>query len=77
MIEPSHGGNDNDPFGGNILIEGGAELLFPMPFIKDQKQVALGVFSRCGNVFDTSCRVKQRIALMWTWMNCAIPWVLA
>lgn len=32
--------NDNpDPFGGNVLIEGGAELLFPLPFIKDRSKL--------------------------------------
>ena len=51
--------NGNDPFGGNILVEGGAELLFPMPFIKDQRSVRTGFFLDFGNVFDTNCNPDQ------------------
>ena len=51
--------NDNDPFGGNILIEGGAELLFPLPFIKDQSQLRTSFFLDAGNVFDTDCGPLQ------------------
>ena len=52
--------NDNDPFGGNILIEGGAELLFPLPFIKDQSQLRTSFFLDAGNVFDTDCGSLQK-----------------
>ncbi|MCY1271935.1 Outer membrane protein assembly factor BamA [compost metagenome] len=48
---------DQDPeaFGGNILITGGAELLFPMPFVKDQSQLRTVLFWDVGNVFDSDC----------------------
>ena len=52
--------NDFDPFGGNVLIEGSAELLFPLPFIKDQSQLRTGFFIDVGNVFDTNCGATQR-----------------
>ncbi|NQX89644.1 MAG: outer membrane protein assembly factor BamA [Halioglobus sp.] len=52
--------NDTDPFGGNVLIEGSIELLFPLPFIKDQRQLRTGFFVDVGNVFDTSCGSTQR-----------------
>ena len=52
--------NDNDPFGGNVLIEGGAELLFPLPFIKDQSQLRTSFFLDAGNVFDTDCGPLQQ-----------------
>ena len=52
--------NDNDPFGGNVLIEGGAELLFPLPFIKDQSQLRSSFFLDAGNVFDTDCGPLQQ-----------------
>ena len=55
----SRNNNGNDPFGGNILVEGGAELLFPMPFIKDQRSVRTGFFLDFGNVFDTNCNAEQ------------------
>lgn len=52
--------NNADPFGGNVLIEGSAELLFPLPFIKDQSQLRTGFFIDAGNVFDTSCGSTQQ-----------------
>ena len=50
---------DPAPFGGNVLIEGGAELLFPLPFIKDQRSVRTAFFFDVGNVFSTHCGSKQ------------------
>ncbi len=52
--------NDDDPFGGNILIEGSAEILFPMPFIKDQRSLQSAFFIDAGNVFDTDCGENQK-----------------
>lgn len=48
-----------DPFGGNVLIEGGAELLFPLPFIKDQRSLRSAFFIDVGNVFSTHCGASQ------------------
>ncbi len=53
-------GDDDDPFGGNILIEGSAEILFPMPFIKDQRSLQSAFFIDAGNVFDTDCGANQK-----------------
>jgi len=50
---------DDDPFGGDILIEGSAELLFPLPFIKDQSQIRTGFFLDAGNVYETDCSSTQ------------------
>jgi len=49
-----------DPFGGNILIEGGAELLFPLPFIKDRSKLRSAFFLDMGNVYSTNCRSTQQ-----------------
>ncbi|SHL02631.1 outer membrane protein assembly factor BamA [Phytopseudomonas punonensis] len=66
---PSTGANpgtladpDQDPlpFGGNVLIQGGAELLFPMPFVKDQRSLRTALFWDVGNVFDTDCSSAQK-----------------
>ncbi|WP_439653232.1 outer membrane protein assembly factor BamA [Pseudomaricurvus albidus] len=57
--------DDDDPFGGNILIEGSAEILFPLPFIKDQRSLQSAFFIDAGNVFDTSCGEGQ--------LNCFKP----
>ncbi|MEB0077089.1 outer membrane protein assembly factor BamA [Pseudomonas sp. CCI3.2] len=43
------------PFGGNVLIQGGVEVMFPLPFIKDQKSLRTSLFWDVGNVFDTNC----------------------
>ena len=54
---------DNDkplPFGGNVLIQGGVELLFPMPFVKDQRSLRTVLFWDVGNVFDTNCSSSQK-----------------
>ncbi|MEH6605903.1 MAG: BamA/TamA family outer membrane protein, partial [Pseudomonadales bacterium] len=46
---------NNERFGGNVLIEGGIELIFPLPFIKDQRSLRSTVFIDAGNVFSTDC----------------------
>ena len=48
-----------DPFGGNVLVEGSAEILFPMPFIKDRSKLRSAFFVDVGNVFNTNCSVSQ------------------
>jgi outer membrane protein insertion porin family len=47
--------NDDDPFGGNMLVVGSVEVLFPVPFIKDQRSIQAAAFLDAGNVFDTDC----------------------
>lgn len=48
------------PFGGNTLVEASAELLFPMPFIKDRSRLRSAFFFDIGNVFNTKCGLGQR-----------------
>ncbi|NLC99723.1 MAG: outer membrane protein assembly factor BamA [Gammaproteobacteria bacterium] len=48
------------PFGGNVLVQGGVELLFPMPFVKDQRSLRTVLFWDVGNVFDTHCSTAQK-----------------
>ena len=43
------------PFGGNTLITGGLEVLFPMPFVDDKTQFRPLLFLDVGNVFNTEC----------------------
>ncbi|MDQ7072325.1 MAG: BamA/TamA family outer membrane protein [Gammaproteobacteria bacterium] len=44
---------DNQPLGGNLLVTGGAELIFPVPFLKKTlKSFRLSAFADVGNVFD-------------------------
>lgn len=50
---------ETDPFGGNILTTFSFELLFPLPFIPDQRSVRSGFFLDVGNVFDSECGPNQ------------------
>ena len=43
------------PFGGNLLVEGSAELIFPLPFIDASRGVRSLYFVDAGNVFNTHC----------------------
>lgn len=52
-------GRDDRAFGGNILIEASAEIIFPLPFIKDQRSVQSAFFVDAGNVFSSRCGVGQ------------------
>ena len=53
-------GRRRGAFGGNLIIEGGAEILFPLPFIKDQRSLQTSLFLDAGNVFETNCGAQQR-----------------
>ena len=48
-----------DPIGGNVQIEFGAEVIFPMPFIKDKRSVQSVFFLDAGNIFNTKCTDAQ------------------
>ncbi|MBD9485012.1 outer membrane protein assembly factor BamA [Pseudomonas sp. PDM14] len=48
------------PFGGNVLVQGGVEMLFPLPFIKDQRSLRTALFWDVGNVYDTNCSKIQK-----------------
>jgi outer membrane protein insertion porin family len=48
-----------DPFGGNVLVEGSIELIFPAPFVKDKRSLRTAFFLDAGNVFSTDCFEEQ------------------
>src|SRR5690625_6794250 len=52
-------------FGGNILVEAGAEVIFPLPFIEDQRSMQSSFFIEGGNVFSDNCRTQN--------LNCYSP----
>ncbi len=60
LVSQAQANQRADPFGGDVLIEGGVELIFPLPFIKDQRQIRPAFFVDAGNVFSTTCRSNQR-----------------
>ena len=49
------GDRRGDPIGGNLLVEGSAELIFPFPFVEDNRQFRPAFFVDFGNVFNTQC----------------------
>jgi outer membrane protein insertion porin family len=46
---------DTEALGGNVMITGGVEYLFPMPFIKDQKSIRTSLFWDVGTVYASKC----------------------
>lgn len=53
-------GSSADSFGGNVLVEGGGELIFPLWFVEDRRSLRTTLFVDVGNVFDTGCGDAQR-----------------
>ncbi|MDG2501961.1 MAG: outer membrane protein assembly factor BamA [Porticoccaceae bacterium] len=51
--------DDPDPIGGNVQIEFGADVIFPLPFLKDQRSVQASFFFDAGNIFNTKCGDSQ------------------
>lgn len=43
-----------EPFGGNLLTEGGLEVIFPTPFAGDSRTMRTAFFLDAGQVFDTA-----------------------
>ncbi|KKO05625.1 hypothetical protein LCGC14_0072650 [marine sediment metagenome] len=52
---PANEGGRNRTLGGNVSIEGSAEIIFPLPFIEDQRSLQTSLFLDGGNTFLTSC----------------------
>ncbi len=55
---PESGGRDRT-LGGNVLMQGSAELLFPLPFIEDRRSVQTSLFLDAGNTFLTDCYATE------------------
>lgn len=53
-------GSRPDTFGGNILVETGGELIFPLWFIEDRRSLRTVLFVDAGNVFDSDCGSGQQ-----------------
>ncbi|WP_435389138.1 outer membrane protein assembly factor BamA [Halomonas almeriensis] len=54
LTTPRERGDDRT-LGGNVLVEGTAEVIFPMPFVEDKRSVQPSVFIDAGNTFLTEC----------------------
>ncbi|RLT92660.1 outer membrane protein assembly factor BamA [Ketobacter sp.] len=75
-IQSAYDFGDPRAIGGNLLVEGSAEFIFPMPFVKDNRSFRTLLFIDAGNVFDThrkeeygfevdEIRMSAGIALSW------------
>ena len=54
-LSQGYSGSRARPVGGNVQVVLGAEVIFPLPFIKDQRSVQSAIFFDAGNVFNTKC----------------------
>lgn len=52
--------SNGDPFGGNFVTQGRAQLIFPPPFFKDAKNVRTSLFLDGGQVYDTQNKKDAR-----------------
>ncbi|WP_250657439.1 outer membrane protein assembly factor BamA [Alkalimarinus coralli] len=64
-------------FGGNVLIEGSAELIFPIPFVDDQSSMRTALFFDAGNVFDTSRDYDPELSELRMSTGLSFQWVTA
>ncbi|QNI04680.1 outer membrane protein assembly factor BamA [Halomonas sp. SH5A2] len=52
---PAREGGRDRTLGGNVLVEGSAEVIFPVPFVEDQNSFQASLFLDAGNTFLSSC----------------------
>lgn len=66
--------SQGDPYGGNFSVSGGAEIIFPVPFVKDSKSVRVSAFVDIGNVyadydsFDAN-ELRYSVGLSGVWLS--------
>ncbi len=56
----THADTKVQTLGGNILLETGIELIFPVPFAEERKSLRTLFFLDAGNVFSDQCTSTQR-----------------
>lgn len=57
--DPTNPNDEGDPFGGNLMLTGSAELIFPIPFMADKSAWRSLVYLDAGNVYSTDCYSTQ------------------
>ena len=50
---------ESESIGGNVQVEGGVELIFPVPFIEDKSKIRTLAFFDVGNIFDTNAKATS------------------
>ncbi|MCG7601640.1 outer membrane protein assembly factor BamA [Halomonas sp. McH1-25] len=46
---------DDDTLGGNVLVEGSVELIYPFPWVEDRRSLQTSIFMDAGNTYLTDC----------------------
>nr|WP_298414919.1 outer membrane protein assembly factor BamA [uncultured Halomonas sp.] len=46
---------DDDTLGGNVLVEGTIDLIYPFPWVEDRRSLQTSVFFDAGNTYLTDC----------------------
>ena len=69
--------SDPDPFGGNVLTEGGLELIFPTPFAGDSRSMRTSFFVDAGQVFDTERGFDPELGEVRTSAGVSFQWITA
>lgn len=69
--------SDPDPFGGNVLTEGGLELIFPTPFAGDSRSMRTSFFVDAGQVFDTERGFDPELGEVRTAAGISFQWITA
>ena len=64
----------NEPFGGDRLLVGNAELILPVPFLKENKSVRLSAFYDVGNVYGpnediSGGELRMSVGTAATWLS--------
>ncbi|MBI2970666.1 MAG: outer membrane protein assembly factor BamA [Gammaproteobacteria bacterium] len=60
-LGPKDSSGRRRPFGGNIKVTAGMELILPVPFLKDLDSVRVAGFFDAGNVFISNCASYEDI----------------
>ncbi len=69
--------DDLDPFGGNVLTEGGLELIVPTPFAGDTRSMRTSVFLDAGQVFDTARGFDPELGEVRASVGVGFQWITA
>jgi len=73
-LGPHDSSSDPEPLGGDLKLEGSAEIIIPVPFVKDIKSTRLSGFFDVGNVYGTkenfdTGTLRYSAGLATTWLS--------
>ncbi|VFM95280.1 MAG: Beta-barrel assembly machine subunit BamA [Candidatus Kentron sp. G] len=72
-LGPRETGGEEDPLGGSFKVVGNAEIIVPMPFVRDKKSTQLSAFFDIGNVYGPQeidlGNLRYSTGLSTTWLS--------